>query len=175
MTEYERLRAQAEETDARQQERTHEVITAELERLRKEIADYEQTDLVPRSRYDAVNADWLEAREQTKQLAHRAGKEIESLQSQLEQLREELAEEKRLRAELKQIAQTGISEVSSVGTAMKEIAVTDFRVSVVELCKQRASEYDQYARGYEPSDRMRLCLSAKRDALKAFASELEQL
>lgn len=51
----------------------------------------------------------------------------DELQSQLEQLRVELAEEKRLRSELKQIAQTGIAEVSSVGTALKDIALIDFR------------------------------------------------
>lgn len=57
--------------------------------LRAEIADYEQTDLVPRSRYNAVDAEAREAREHTKQLAHRAGAEIENLQSQLEQVTKE--------------------------------------------------------------------------------------
>lgn len=43
----------------------------------------------------------------------------------IDELQSDLAEEKRLRAELKQIAQIGIAEVSSVGTALKDIAVHD--------------------------------------------------
>jgi hypothetical protein len=54
-------------------------LIAELERLQKEVADYEQTDLVPRSRWERTNADWLEAREQFKGLAERAAQEIERL------------------------------------------------------------------------------------------------
>lgn len=44
---------------------------------------------------------------------------------QIDELQSDLAEEKRLRAELKQIAQIGIAEVSSVGTRLQECAVHD--------------------------------------------------
>lgn len=121
-------------------------LCATVKHLRAEVAEYERTDLVPRSRYNAADAEAREAREQTKQLAQRAGAEIESLQSQLEQLREELAEEKRLRAELKQIAQIGISEVSSVGAVLKDNAVIDFRSCAVHLCKDKAAEYERAMR-----------------------------
>lgn len=63
------------------------------------------------------------------------------LQSRLAQVGQELANEKRLRCELKQIAKAGIGEVSSVGTVMKENAVTDFRTGVINLCKEKAAEW----------------------------------
>lgn len=68
---------------------------------------------------------------------------IVELQSQLEQLRADLAEEKRLRAELKQIAQIGISEVSSLGTTLKDNALTDFRLRAIQLCKDKAAEWER--------------------------------
>lgn len=67
-------------------------LRSEVTRLCGEIADYEQTDLVPRSRYDAVNADWLEARAQVQTLADKAKVEIERLESENAALREQLAE-----------------------------------------------------------------------------------
>ena len=67
-------------------------------------------------------------------------------QSQLEQLRAELAEEKRLRSELKQIAQIGISEVSSLGATLKDNALIDFRSRVIQICKDKAADYERAMR-----------------------------
>lgn len=55
--------------------------------LRIEVTEFEKTDLVPRSRYKAVNADWLEAREQTKQLARKAETEINRLLAENQELK----------------------------------------------------------------------------------------
>lgn len=66
----------------------------ELERQTKEIADYEQTDLVPRSRWIATDANFMEARQQFTDLAKRAAEEIEKRDRELVELREE---NKRLR------------------------------------------------------------------------------
>ena len=68
--------------------------------------------------------------------------EVNELTDQLAAVTQERDEERRLRAELKQIAQTGIQEVSSVGTALKETALIDFRARAVQICKDKASEYE---------------------------------
>lgn len=94
---------------------------------------------------------------------------------QLEQVTKELAEEKRLRAELKEIAQAGIAEVSSVGTVLKDNALTDFRLRAIQLCRDKADEYAKAAQGYTLDDRFRLCLSSKREAYSDAAIGLEQL
>lgn len=101
--------------------------------------------------------------------------ERDSLIATVKQLRSELADEKRLRAELKQIAQTGIAEVSSVGTTLGEIALRDFRSRAVDLCNQKAAEYEESAEQFKHDDRLRLCLSSKREAYKAMAVELGKL
>jgi hypothetical protein len=62
-------------------------LITELERQSAEIADYEQTDLVPRTRWEATNADWLEARERFATLARKATVEIERLQAEIERLK----------------------------------------------------------------------------------------
>jgi hypothetical protein len=62
-------------------------LIAEIERQSAEIADYEQTDLVPRTRWEHTNADWLEAREQFATLARKATVEIERLQAEIERLK----------------------------------------------------------------------------------------
>lgn len=67
---------------------------------------------------------------------------IRDLQSQLEQVTKELNEEKRLRSELKQIAQTGIAEASSVATALGDNAVIDFRSRAIALCRDKAAEVE---------------------------------
>lgn len=95
--------------------------------------------------------------------------EHESLQSQLEQLRAELAEEKRLRAELKQIAQIGISEVSSVGTVLKDNAVIDFRSRAIELCKSKAAAWEESGK-YGSA-----LMQGKASAAKEIVFELEKL
>lgn len=101
--------------------------------------------------------------------------ETATLREQLEQVTKELAEEKRLRSELKEIAQTGIAEVSSVGAVLKDNAITDFRARAIALCRDKAAEYEQSAEEFKHDDRLRLCLSSKREAYKAMADELEQL
>jgi hypothetical protein len=58
-------------------------LLEEVERLTREIADYEQTDLVPRSRWEATNDDWLEARQQYRDLAQKAKTEIERLEARI--------------------------------------------------------------------------------------------
>lgn len=60
-------------------------LIEEVERLTKEIADYEQTDLVPRSRWEATNNDWLEARKQFQELARKATTEIERLEAKVQE------------------------------------------------------------------------------------------
>jgi hypothetical protein len=51
--------------------------------LRAEIREFERTDLVPRSRYDAADKDCLEAKQEVRKLADRARAEIERLESEL--------------------------------------------------------------------------------------------
>lgn len=62
----------------------------EVARLRSEIRDYEQTNLVPRSRYDAANADFLEMKQQVQDVARRATVEIQRLESENAALVEEV-------------------------------------------------------------------------------------
>lgn len=97
------------------------------------------------------------------------------LQSQLEQVTKERDEEKRLRAELKQIAQAGIAEVSSVGTALGEIALTDFRSRAIALCRNKAAKYKALANDSLPNDQTGARLAASARTLEEFAAELEGL
>lgn len=80
-TSYPSMRSCADGDSVRYSDHQHSVA-----KLRAEITEYEQTDLVPRSRYDTADAEAREAREQTKDLAERARVEIESLESKLEHL-----------------------------------------------------------------------------------------
>ena len=60
-------------------------LLKEIARLRIEIADYEETNLVPRSRWEATNNDWLEMRRQYHELAQKATAEIERLEAKNKQ------------------------------------------------------------------------------------------
>lgn len=60
--------------------------------LQAEIADYEQTDLVPRTRYNAADAEAREARGMVETTADKAKVEIERLETQNAALRDQLAE-----------------------------------------------------------------------------------
>lgn len=62
-------------------------LERELNRAKAEIADYEQTDLVPRSRYKALEADWQEAREQVRRVVDKAAVEIGRLEKENATLR----------------------------------------------------------------------------------------
>lgn len=66
-------------------------LRIKVTKLQAEIAEYEQTDLVPRSRYNAADNDWREARQQFQDLAKRATTEIERLESANTALRKQLA------------------------------------------------------------------------------------
>lgn len=100
---------------------------------------------------------------------------IRDLQSQLEQVTKELNEEKRLRAELKQIAQIGIAEVSSVGTVLKDNAIIDFRSRAIALCRDKAAQWEQKAKVMAISDENHSTPAIKARAAHELASELEQL
>ena len=67
---------------------TVKLIAGERDALAVQIAD---RDVVPRSRYDAVNTDWLNAKTKLKWLQDIATKEIDTLHQQLAQVREALA------------------------------------------------------------------------------------
>lgn len=99
------------------------------------------------------------------------------LQSQLEQVTKERDEEKRLRSELKEIAQTGIAEVSSVGSALKDNAITDFRARAIALCRDKATEYKRIAdlRTKNLNDIGAAIEQARADAANDLAVHLEQL
>jgi hypothetical protein len=60
--------------------------------LRTLEAERDSKDTVPRSRYDACNADWLAAKAELDKVVRNATKEIESLQHQLDQRNEWLRE-----------------------------------------------------------------------------------
>lgn len=98
---------------------------------------------------------------------------IDALCATVRQLRAELAEEKRLRAELKQIAQTGIAEVSSVGAALKDIALIDFRSRAIQFCKDKAAEW--WNQQYDAEGQASALLRAQADTANELAAELEKL
>ena len=56
-------------------------VEARIAGLQAEITEFEQTDLVPRSRYNAADAEAREARENVEKLAQRAATEIERLET----------------------------------------------------------------------------------------------
>lgn len=65
-------------------------LQQELTRAKTEVAEFERTDLVPRSRYNAADAEAREAREMLKTIADRAKTEIERLEAVINALQAEL-------------------------------------------------------------------------------------
>lgn len=97
------------------------------------------------------------------------------LQRQLEQVTKERDEEKRLRAELKQIANAGFDDISSLGTTLKENAVIDFRSRAIALCRDKAVEYRKELEHYERGEEEFAQLNSYAAAADVLARELEQL
>ena len=97
-----------------------------------------------------------------------------TLKDQLATVTQERDEERRLRAELKQIAQTGISEVSSVGAALKDTALIDFRHRAVQLVKRQAEAWLAGSRR-EVSDERSNMMYERCTAARQLAEELEKL
>lgn len=91
------------------------------------------------------------------------------IKEQLEQMTKELNEEKRLRAELKQISQAGIAEVSSVATALGDNALTDFRIRAVHLCRSKA---DEWAKQAEEAQALGIQTVADGKASRALAAQM---
>lgn len=65
-------------------------MVARIANLQAEITEFEQTDLVPRSRYNAADTEAREAREHVKKLAQRAATEIERLETAKNNLQTEV-------------------------------------------------------------------------------------
>lgn len=97
------------------------------------------------------------------------------LESQLEQITKERDEEKRLRAELKQIANAGFDDISSLGTTLKENAVIDFRSRAIALCRDKAVEYRKELEHYERGEEEFAQLNSYAAAADVLARELGQL
>lgn len=129
-------------------------IAADRERLKAENKEYERR--------------W---RNQT-QRNYSLSQANRDLQSQLDQITKELAEEKRLRVELKEIAQTGIAEVSSVGTVLRDNALTDFRLRAVQLCRDKVTHAPRCQSRFE---NLRLPCDCPARYYEDLAVELEQL
>lgn len=107
-----------------------------------------------------------------------APEQIEYVRAELlAQVEQELADEKRLRAELKQIAQIGISEVSSVGAVLKDNAVTNFRSRAIQLCKDKAADLNREVNKVDPDDDPTYfqVLAARIATANELAGELEKI
>jgi DNA repair exonuclease SbcCD ATPase subunit len=104
----------------------------------------EETQYASELRHRLVIADGVynEKGEYTQYAQTAINRATDQLQSQLEQVTKERDEERRLRAELKQIAHAGFDNISSLGTTLKENAVIDFRSRAIALCREKAAEYE---------------------------------
>lgn len=108
----------------------HRELPSVLAHIRTLEAERGETDLVPRSRYDAANSDWLEAKQRLENVQSLATAEIDQLHHQINELtgrlREVEAERDRLRLPIKAQATTE--------TVMKQ-AVDDFRRRAIEAVR----------------------------------------